>query len=224
MHSNRDRGFTLIELLIVVAILAILAVMAVPNLLATRVTTNETVAVAALRSIVTAQLQVQMNAVVDLDGDGRGEALGLDEMCGTRALRSGTTLLNPPSLPPSIGMVDLAGNVATRGYYLRLYLPDSAGAGMPATAANAGAIDTNHAEVYWSCVAWPQTRNTSGNVAFYANQTGDILACHDGGYDGVNNAPDAGAALTGVAANMLVGGTLALSGTAADGNRWKIVR
>ena len=224
MPRNHDRGFTLIELLIVVAVIAILAMMAVPNLLSTRVTSNETVAIAALRSVVTAQLQCQMHAVVDTDGDGRGEALGLDEMCGTRLLRTGAELLNPPSLPPSLGIVDANGNVSSRGYLLRLYLPDASGTGLPATAGNAGSVDADLAEVYWSCVAWPQTRAASGNLAFYTNQTGDILSCIDSVYDGASNGPAAGAALNVASPDMLVGGTPAPGGTAADGRRWKIVR
>lgn len=224
MLRNQDRGFTLLELLIVVAVLAILALMAVPNLMASRVTTNETVAIAALRSVVTAQLQCQMNAVVDTDGDGRGEALGLDELAGTRTLRSRALTLNPPTLPPSLGRVDEAGNVSTRGYMLRLYLPDASGMGLPAMAANESSVDANLAEVYWSCVAWPLTRNASGNTAFYTNQTGDILACTDGVYSGAANGPGAGAALNVASPDMLVGGTPVSGGAAADGRRWKIVR
>jgi prepilin-type N-terminal cleavage/methylation domain-containing protein len=224
MHHPKQHGFTLIEMLIVVTVIAILASMAIPNLLASRVTTNESVVIGALRSIVTAQLQCQSRAIVDLDGDGRGEALGLDELCGIRPLRSGAGTLNPPALPQSLGILDAQGNAPGRGYLLRLCLPDAGGAGIPATAANANAVNADHAEIYWTCVAWPQSRAVTGNATFFTNQTGDILKTIEGNYDGATNVPPAGAALTGSAPNQILGATPATTGVAADGNRWTIVR
>jgi type IV pilus assembly protein PilA len=67
------RGFTLIELMIVISIIVIVAAMAVPNLLRSKLASNEASAIGALRTLSSAQNNFQGVTVSDADGDGIGE-------------------------------------------------------------------------------------------------------------------------------------------------------
>jgi prepilin-type N-terminal cleavage/methylation domain-containing protein len=217
-------GFTLIELMIVVAIVGIIAGIAVPNLLSSRATANERAVIATLRTVTTAQTQCRGQAVLDMDRDGLGEALGLGELAGTEFLRDGAGKLVPACLSTSVGTLDALGYAHSKGYLLALYLPDAAGNGVLATPTNAGAVDANHAEVAWSCLAWPVTRGSTGTPSFFVNQTGEILVANGSTYDGMVSIPLAGSALVGVPPTQIVAGALAVNTVGADGNVWRVLQ
>lgn len=221
---SQQSGFTLIELMIVTAIVSIVAGVAVPNLVSSRAVANERAVVATLRTISTAQTQCQTRAVVDVDRDGSGEALGLAELAGTTPLRGSSAPLSPAVLATSLGTLDAAGYANSKGYFIALYLPDAAGDGVLATPANAASIDADLAEISWACVAWPRSRGRSGTASFYVNQTGEILVAKNASYSGTTSVPPAGAAMSGVAATTISGAQLAIDAVGADGNLWRILR
>ena len=183
MKQQRTAGFTLIELMIVVAIIAIIASVAIPRLMAARLSANESAAISTLRSLTSAQAQVQSSGAVDTDADGSGEYGYFAELAGTLPLRIipvgggapalgvvGTDELNPAVLSAAFGNVARRAASRARATSTRCScpprrpVPSTAGiAEAPAGGAVAGAFpDPDNCEILWACYAWPIERRPDG--------------------------------------------------------------
>jgi type IV pilus assembly protein PilA len=132
---RKQKGFSLIELLIVVAIILIIAAIAIPNLLRARIAANESSAVAALRTLNTAQ--ISYNSTYPTAG-----------YATTLAVMSGTVCAPPDSTAACLIDTALAGGVKS-GYSFNL----TATAGTPTSAYEVAAdpLTANQTGVRYFC-------------------------------------------------------------------------
>ncbi len=226
--SRKQSGFTLIELMIVIAIIAIIAAIAIPNLLAARLSANETAAIATVRNIISAQAQFQQSGKADVDDDGTGEYGGFVELSGGGIGRMIGVLI-PPVLSGSFQTLNADGEVSRSGYFFRMFLPDDNGDGVPEPGgvaagypAGGGTINSDLAETTWCVYAHPVNYNQSGNRTFFTNQAGDVIGTELAAYSGQGNGPAADAAFT--APNEMTS-SVDIGGNGQDGaaNTWKQV-
>jgi hypothetical protein len=211
--------------------------------MAARLSANESAAISTLRSLTSAQAQVQSSGAIDTDGDGSGEYGCFGELSGLMPVRvsaagvpaagaAGTDELNPSVLSAAFGVLDPTQPVVTRsGYHFQIWLPDAATPPVGVaedvlTGGFSGAFPgSNNGEILWSAYAWPVQVNQTGNRVFFVNQSGDI-------YQSLNKGTGGAPIYTGLAAASMptfdaclqtsdmgsnVGNSTVL---AIDGNTW----
>jgi prepilin-type N-terminal cleavage/methylation domain-containing protein len=182
----RKQGFTLIELMIVIAIIAIIAAIAIPNLLSSKMSANETSAMATLNVFKSVEA-VWMQG--DTDRNGTKDFWTYDVSCFNRMFRAdGTTLVAAIDISVAkadIGMAandvfDVAGAyvntrptlTANKGYFYKAILNSD----NTPTAYNINTAGTNAVAAcnnfLWGFCAAPASYNNSGIKTYIINQAG----------------------------------------------------
>ena len=231
----RIRGFTLVELLIIVVLIAAVAAIAIPSLLAARLSSDESAAIATLKNVVSAEVVTRSSGVIDQDLDGIGEYGWFAEMGGAVNVRNDLGPNNGPVLDPntisqSLSAVNGSGVVRKAGYVFRVALPGAGGAPVMENAGGGSPTgeDADLCEAAWIVYAWPETFGRTGRRTFVVDDVGDVMQTDNligAPYEGTTNMPTPDAAIEVGSAGTITGAfsRAGLPAAAVDGKVWKPV-
>lgn len=173
------------------SLLPIVASISIPNLMESRVTANQSAAMATMRSaIFAAQVQFQAGAYNDSDANGVGRYGFIDELSGNAAVAGAAAgelqLLMGPLAQPN----EPAQAV---GYYFKVYLPHGKGRAFKNAKQirNAQLNAEGDMEMRFIVYAWPMSAET-GRQIFAMTQDGQIVVPEEPyayEYDAVNLPP-----------------------------------
>jgi type II secretory pathway pseudopilin PulG len=236
---TRDGGWTILEVLLVLAIVGLLLAIALPNFRASRIRNDEAAAVRTLQEIGRAQAMVRGAALVDENGDGRGEHAILAELSGDtnpRTYAGGAAGRDTAALPQFARRLSKEGDGRICGYVFRVYLPGPGGRAVGEAAGKpTGPVDPVLAADTWCAYAWPERREgfvpaATGGRTFFANQAGEVLAA-DADYSAIParegataRVPEPGAAFQPPGPMDTVTGPPAVGTTGRDGLAWRAVK
>ncbi|MCK6480069.1 MAG: hypothetical protein L6R43_07940 [Planctomycetes bacterium] len=170
---------------------------------------NRAAAIAALRTLASAQEAFRRARIVDLDGDGIPEYGTFGELTAVvtpradPAGRARARRLSSPLLSPALADLDSSGIVLKSGYCFRIFLPARDGGGAhegasgPAPRAPgspsgtleeeapegplfSAPIDTDGAEFLWCAYAWPARHGVSEVDSFFVDRSREVWLLEDG--------------------------------------------
>jgi prepilin-type N-terminal cleavage/methylation domain-containing protein len=194
------QAFTLIELMIVIAIIAIIAAIAIPNLLESRVTSQESASAAALKSgLLPAEVQFQNGGYSDADSNG----------IGCYCVVGGTLVAATGTQPYDT----LSGQATINGITLNLLSPSYQGTTptisgyqfkSPATESRPTTTLDYGGERVWATICYPADDN-QGRRFFAINQAGNVYASKPSPKSQSSATTDVGGAVTTVSSTNLFG-------------------
>ena len=162
---------------------------------------NESTAIAALKSISSAQTQLQAYGILDVDGNGAGEFGFLHELATGASFVEGEIVSgrHPNVLDASYATrarvaANGGGAVVLSGYVFQMWLPSGPVGWVvePATGPRSlQDVDVLRSHVEFVCFAWPLEQGRTGRRAFVLDQSGNVLAAGNlgTGYSGFERAP-----------------------------------
>ncbi|MDA0841220.1 MAG: type II secretion system protein [Planctomycetota bacterium] len=161
-------GLTLIEIMIVLSVVSVIAILAIPNVLRSRLSANETMAINTLKYLSMMQEEFQQALEHNVDNDDVGEYGTFAMLSGAKPTSNGE--MKEPYLDARFQQ-ETDGVVEVSGYRFKLFLPDK-------ERMVQGRLSrvTDEKEVFWCAFAWPGKPGESGERVFFINQSNLIFS------------------------------------------------